>query len=260
MNETASALARPDTKQIESNLTLFRDRANAIKVVDASSYQLAAELEVEGKAYIKRVGFELDPGIALAADTLNHLRAQKAKFVDPVKSIIEQKKLEGDAWKRKEREAAEAEARRKREELEREQRAKAEAERKQAELQAMAIRKAQEKEIEEARRAGDFGKREAARLAKEAAEQERKAKEDAARTEAEAKAAPVPEVYVKPSIPTVQGKRNQVNYKFEVTDRNKVQVRFLMPDEVAIGQKVRADKDPERSMREIGGVRCWAEG
>jgi NADH dehydrogenase/NADH:ubiquinone oxidoreductase subunit G len=260
MKMSEQALARPDTKQIESNLSVFRDRANAIKVVDAPSYQLAAELEVEGKAYIKRVGFELDPGIALAADTLNHLRAQKAKFVDPVKAIIEQKKLEGDAWKRKEREAAEAEARRQREELEREQRAKAEAQRKAEEAAAAALRKSREKEIEDARKAGDIKKREADRLAKEAAEGERQAREAAAKTEAEAKAAPVPEVYVKPSIPTVQGKRNQVNYKFEVTDRNKVQVRFLMPDEVAIGQKVRADKDPERSMREIGGIRCWAEG
>ena len=103
-------------------------------------------------------------------------------------------------------------------------------------------------------------RKEWANAEREAAAKEQERINEAARKEAaknhEKRPAPV---IVKPSIPTVPGTRNTVNYKFEVTDETKVRKEWLKPDLVAIGEKVRADKDPELSMKEIGGIRAWKE-
>jgi len=95
---------------------------------------------------------------------------------------------------------------------------------------------------------------------REAAAKEQERINEAARKEAAKnhEKRPTP-ITVKPSIPTVPGLRNTVNYKFEVVDATKVRKDWLIPDLVAIGQKVRSDKDPEQSMKEIGGIRAWKE-
>ena len=62
-----------------------------------------------------------------------------------------------------------------------------------------------------------------------------------------------------PSVPKVAGIKARVNFKFEIVNPGKVNAGFLKPDEVAIGAKVRSDKDPDKSMREIGGIRVWTE-
>ena len=69
----------------------------------------------------------------------------------------------------------------------------------------------------------------------------------------------MPEVKVAPAVPKVAGIKARINYKFEVISRNEVGRAFQMPDLVAIGEKVRKDKNPEKSMMEIGGIRVWTE-
>jgi hypothetical protein len=70
-----------------------------------------------------------------------------------------------------------------------------------------------------------------------------------AREEARAKHAkipmptpPPPPVTVVPSVPKVAGIKARVNWKFRIVDANKIPREYLMPDDVKIGQMVRATK------------------
>lgn len=269
-----------DTKPIESKLVVLQQRATAIVVRDAESYAAACQIALEGRAEVKAIGFALDPGIASAKAHLDELRNRKASFVNRVTPIVEEAARKAEQWKAEERRKAAAEEER----INAERRAeaarvaaeerriaeeKAEAERKEREKWAEVERKENEKRLEAQRKAGEIGKREQDKQKKLLAEQqerERKAAADeqerknqlAAEQEREA-AANVQSVRVEPSVPKVSGIKARVNYKFEIVSPYAVKRAFLIPDEVAIGYKVRGDKDPDKSMAEIGGIRVWAE-
>lgn len=66
-------------------------------------------------------------------------------------------------------------------------------------------------------------------------------------------------VHVEPSIPTVPGVQVRAKYRFEVVDISKMKREFLCPDEVKINAKLREEKNPEKSAKEIGGIRAWRE-
>src|SRR6266852_1626351 len=150
---------------IESGLVALRSRAEAIIVRDAESYAAACQVALDGRAYIKRVGFELDPGIASAKDHLDLLRNQKAKFVDPAKVIVEVAAQKAEQWKAGERRKAEQEEERINSQRRAEAARIAEEQRKRDEAAALEAKKLRDAQIEEARKAGEIGKREAARLA-----------------------------------------------------------------------------------------------
>src|SRR5580698_9230654 len=103
-----SEVVKVETKQIETALDNLRIRANLIAVTDADTYAVACQIALDGRAYIKRVGFELDPGIASAKDHLDLLKNQKAKFVEPAKQIVEVAAQKAEQWKAEERRKAEA--------------------------------------------------------------------------------------------------------------------------------------------------------
>jgi hypothetical protein len=251
-----SEVVRVETKQIESGLANLRDRANAIVVKDADSYAAACQVALDGRAYIKRVGFELDPGIASAKDHLDLLKNQKAKFVDPAKQIVEVAAQKAEAWKTEERRKAAAEQERINEERRREAARIAEEERQEAVRKAIAEQKEREAEIARQRAAGELKKREADKLAKLAAQQAEAAIDQAADAAATA-AASVQEVRVAPAVPKVAGIKARVNYKFKITDESKLPRNFLMADEVAIGQFIRAEKRLGTDI--IPGVEVWSE-
>ncbi len=246
------------TTELQSQLAHLRASVEALVVADQQGYVLACELVKQGRGYIKSVGFRLDPGIESARKHLEFLRGEKEKYVSPAKEIVSIAEVKAEIWKSEERRKAAAEQERINAQRRAEAAQKAELERKQAEAEAKLERERREAELAAARKAGEIGKREEARLAKQAAADEAAAKELAAKQAAEL-AANVQEVTVKPSVPTVAGIRARVNYRFEVLEPSAVNRAFLKPDEVAIGQRVRADKDPEKSMREIGGIRVWQE-
>jgi len=249
-------VVRVETKKIETALTSLRERANAIVVSDADSYAAACQIALDGRAYIKNVGFELDPGIASAKDHLDLLRNQKAKFVDPAKQIVEVAAQKAEAWKAEERRKAAAEQERINAERRREAARVAEEERQAAVRKAEAERKEREAEIERERAAGELKKREADKLAKLAAEQAEAAKRQAAEAAVTA-AASVQEVKVAPAVPKVAGIKARVNYKFKVIDESKLPRKFLMADEVAIGQFIRAEKRTGTDI--IPGVEVYSE-
>lgn len=242
-------------QQIETALGLLKHRAESIVVADSDSYAAACQIALDGRAYIKSVGFELDPGIASAKDHLDLLKNQKAKFVEPAKQIVEVAAQKAESWKAGERRKAEQEQERINAQLRAEAARIAQEEQRKAEAAAAEAKKLRDAQIEEARKAGEIGKREAARLAKQA-EEDRLAAQELARKQAAETAANVQEVKVAPSVPKVAGIRARVNWKFRIVDASKLPRKYLMPDEVAIGQFVRETKQKGEV---IPGVEAYSE-
>lgn len=265
---TAGALQVVDTRPIESKLSILKEKADAIVVHDQTSYAIACQLVLEGRAEVKAIGFALDPGITSAKAHLDELRNRKASFVDRVTPIIKAAEQKAESWKAEERRKAQAEedrinaqrragAARIAAEERRIAEQKAEADRKERERISEIERKERERELERQRKAGEIGKREADKQKKLAAEQAERDREEAAeeaerqkalaaKQEAEA-AANVQEVKVAPSVPKVAGVRGRVLWKFDIVDPNRIPRAFLMPDDVKIGQMVRSEKDKKRA-------------
>lgn len=241
MSETSLVPELKASIEVVQALTALRSRAEAIVVRDSDSYAAACQVALDGRAYIKRVGFELDPGIASAKDHLDLLKNQKAKFVEPAKQIVEVAAQKAEQWKAEERRKAAAEEERINAERRREAARLAEEERKRQDAIAAEQKKLRDAQIEEARKAGEIGKREAARLAKEA-EENRLAAEALARKQALEAVSSVQDVKIAAAVPKVAGIRARVNWKFRVVDASKLPRKYLMPDEVAIGQEVRSMK------------------
>lgn len=251
----STSMVKPEVQAIESSLVMLRARAEAILVRDAESYAAACQVALDGRAYIKRVGFELDPGIASAKDHLDLLRNQKAKFVEPAKQIVEVAAQKAEQWKAEERRKAEQEQERINAQRRAEAAREAAEQRKRDEAAALEAKKLRDAQIAEAQKAGEMGKREAARLAKQAEEERLAAMALAAKQAAET-AANVQEVKVAPSVPKVAGIRARVNWKFRIVDASKLPRKYLMPDEVAIGQFVRELKQKGEV---LPGIEAYSE-
>lgn len=250
----STTIVKPEVQAIETGLVALRSRAEAIAVRDSDSYAAACQIALDGRAYIKRVGFELDPGIASAKDHLDLLKNQKAKFVDPAKQIVEVAAQKAEAWKAEERRKAAAEEERINAQRRAEAARIADEQRRRDEAVAAEAKKLRDAQIEEARKAGEMGKREANRLAKQA-EEDRLAAVALAAKQAQEAAANVQEVKVAPSVPKVAGIRARVNWKFRIVDASRLPRKYLMPDEVAIGQEVRSMKAEAL----IPGVEVYSE-
>jgi hypothetical protein len=251
-------LAVVDTQKIESRLATLAWRAEAIEVRDQDSYTEACQIALDCRAEIRAIGHVLDPGIDSARRHLEMLRQQKQGYVSRVQPWADMAATKAARWKGEQERQRKAEEDRLNEEARVAAAKAAEEQRLERERQADIDRRAHEREIEQLRKAGEINKREAERYKREAAaEAERekaRAAEDAAR-----RAANPEQVKVASSVPTVAGIRRRVNYNFTVTDPSAVRREYLTPDLAAIGRRVRSDKDPEKSEREIGGIRVTAE-
>ena len=256
---STSALAAPDEKKLESSLAILQQRAIAIVVRDAESYRVCCEGKAEAQKYIKDAGFELDPGIFKAKETYDHLRNQKAKFVDPMKAIVEVFAKKAEDYRTEEKRKADEETRREQEKLRIETERKAAEERKVAEAQAEADRKKRQAEIDAARASGELKPREAEKLRKQAEADALAAREAAAKQEV-LTAAAVPVVKVQASIPKVAGSKDQTYWKFRIVSGALIPRAYLMPDEVAIGGMVRKMKDKKLAEAECPGIEVTSEG
>ena len=254
MSTQETALAN----RIEQEITALQTSANAIVVRDQQSYIGACVFVVACRNKIKGVGFELDPGIAKAKESYDHLRNQKAKWVERYAGPIETVAKKAEAWKAEERRLAQVEQDRINEQAHLTAAAKAAEEKRIADAKAEEDRKARQKEIDKQRASGELKAREAAKLKKEAderAEAERKLNaEQHAKTAAE-----VQPVTVAPAVPKVAGIKGRVNWKFEIVTPALIPVTFRVPDEVAIGQMVRATKDKASAEKQCPGIRVWSE-
>jgi len=257
MSTIPSEVHKAEIATITDKVAILRQEAEAIAVINQDDYTKALTFVKSLRAYKKDVGFKLDPGIHSAREHLNFLREEKDKHVRPIDEIDKEVSARAGAWREKERLAAAAEEKRVNEQRRRVAAEQAEAQRRADEAQAKLLLKQRQKEIEQARKSGELKQREANRLAKEAAEQAERDKQAA--REAEEAARQVKEVKVKANIPKLAGTMGRTNFKFEVVDAALVKREWLTPDLVSIGAKVRADKNPEKSVAEIGGIRVWSQ-
>lgn len=255
---STQAITPIDMKPIENKLSILKSEAEAIRVHDAATYSVACQIAVEVRAEVKAIGFALDPGIESARRHLDELRNQKKAFLDRLMPIIDIATHKAEFWKSEERKKAQAEQDRINEERRADAAKVAEQDHKIAEAKAEEDRKQREKEFKAAQKAGEIGKREAKRLKKESIEREANEKRKAQK-DARIAAANVQEIKVAPAIPKVAGIKARVNYKFEIVRPLEIGRAFLMPDPMAIGEKVRRDKNPEKSQMEIGGIRVYTE-
>jgi len=214
----------------------LRVKAKDILIKDASTYAEAGQMLARVREFKKVPDFKLGQFLSRARRVVDWLRTEQNKHVNAAEEIDGVLKGKMAEYKRKETAAAFEEQRRLNEE-----RQKAEAKRIDEE------RKARDKEIADAVKRGEVKKREAEKLRKEA---------DA---EAETAKANVPEVKVKPSVPSVSGVRMTTNWKFKVVNDSLIPLRFRMPDEVAIGTEVRRIKDKKKAEEQIPGIEVWSE-
>lgn len=256
------ALAVTPKPELESKFTALKAIVDNTKIIDAGTYTKMAETKVALANYLKAVGFEFDPGIAKAKELLDHLKTQKAKFIDPAEAALESVKKALKAY-------IDEEERKTREENER----RAAQERRDRELQAEQQKIADEKEAAERRREKvadirgqltrkEITKKEAERLLRLAGAIEEADKTAAAIKAEETKAAPAPaaaKTTVKPDLPKVAGAPRGRNYKFEITDAAKVPLEWCEPDTGKIGEFVRDNKNSADSMKRIPGIRAWDE-
>lgn len=269
---SAETTAITSTTALQSTIDTMKREAGALVVRDANDYAAVAQFLIRIRAVKKQIGYLLDPGIQSATAHLNELREGRARYTRQIDELDATASKPAEDWKRREREAAQAEERRINEERRVAAAAQAEADRKAAEAQAETDRKKREAEIKAAQKSGDMGKREGERLKKEAEERERKAKEQAAR-DAEAAKANVQEVKVTPSTPKVAGIRGRVNYYAEVVDANKLinafvdaaakhdglrasyLRRFIMVNAQELGAEARDVKNSDKLNATIPGVK-----
>jgi len=224
----------------------LRVKAKDILIKDASTYAEAGQMLARVREFKKVPDFKLGQFLSRARRVVDWLRTEQNKHVNAAEEIDGVLKGKMAEYKRKETAAAYAEQQRINEER-----------RKQAEAQAEADRKAREKEIAKQVKTGEVGKREAQQLRKQA---DADAKEHLFN---------MPQVKVKPSVPTVSGVRMTTNWKFTVTDpdalmdafrEGRMELRpFIEPNEVQIGQMVRAAKDKEKAEAKCPGITVWSE-
>jgi hypothetical protein len=227
------------TQAVETKALTIVDQAKAVKIIDAKSYTIAGLLWKNIKDMMKEVADTFDPIIEKAHSAHKEALAKKAIFYGPleaayrsVKGLMsaydaEQERIRLAEQRHLEEIARKEEAERRRIELER-----LEAERKIEEARLLAA-------AEAAQVAGD--KQQAEDMVTAAIAATENARQEAAAINAEP-------VYVAPvvipkTVPKMAGGPvYRTIWKFRIIDAAKIPRQYLIPDDVKIGQIVRALK------------------
>ena len=265
----ATQIVKPESSEFAVALARLQADAQNIAVRTADDCLRAKTMQQEVRRYLKDVHAKLDPFVQIAKNNYDDAKTERAKWLDPGEAVDAALALKVKDYERIEREKAEAEQRRINEERRRKAEQEAAEQRKRDEAAAAERRKEEEKRIAEAQKAGELKKREAEKMRREAEERERQQREQA-RRDAEAVKATVQDVKVAPAIPKVAGVPSRRNYRFEIVDITKIPRQFLYPTKrpdgtydpakfPEIGDKVRDDKDPLKSMAEIPGIRAFED-
>jgi hypothetical protein len=271
------AITKPEVTELEKGLAQLQSEARAVvKVSTPQEYASAGSILVAIRNYQKDVKNKLNPFVDIARRALDAARQEMNKYLNQAQELEMVLTRPMEDFKRREREAAEAEQRRINEERRVEAARLAEEQRKADEARAKEEREKREKEIKEAQKAGELKKREAEKMRKEAEERERQQREQAAK-DAEAAKVNVQEVKVMPSTPKIAGTRGRVNYYAEfrnlaalldafVDARVKQNIeratylrQFICGDDKALGKEARDKKDSKKLEGLIPGIRAWDE-
>jgi len=202
------------TAEVEDRALTIPERASALQIVTARDYEEAANLLLSIKEVQKEIDASYDPVIKKAFEAHREAIAAKKKVEAPLR--------EAEAIIKPKLSAYDAE----------QERIRLEAERK---AQAEAVRLEEERRLQEAIEAEQSG--------------------DTAEADAIiASPAYVAPVSIPKTTPKVQGITYRETWNYEITDINKLPREYLKPDEVKIGQVVRA----LRSAARIPGIRVYS--
>lgn len=202
-----------DVKKIETQALTIPEKAEAIKITNTGSYENAGSVWKEIKAFRAKVAETFDPLIKAAHATHKAAVAKKKEVDDPLDQA--QRKIKRLMGEYDEEQ----------------ERIRAEKERK---LQEQARKEEEERRLAEAEAAEAAGETEVAEAILE--------------EEVEQAAVIVPK-----TTPKVSGMSFRVNWNFQITDETQIPREYLKPDEVKIGQVVRALKDK----LSIPGIRIY---
>lgn len=197
----SQTITAPETKELEVVGNAYSQKAIELKVVDVASYEYGGQLLESIKSKINQIKPQLDEPCQKADQLHKWLTGLRSKVLSPFTSAESQVKQKLATYKWEQDEKRRKEEERNRLKAEQEAREKREAE-------IAAAKKAKDKE-----------------------------------TVAELKAAPiVPEIKPAktPEPPKLEGTSFRTVWKFRVTDANKIPRKYMVPDEQAIGQVVRA--------------------
>lgn len=213
-----------ETSIVEEKALTITDQAKAVKVTDAETYTVAGTLWKAIGDMIKEVEATFSPICDSAHKAWKITVAKRDGFLDPLKEARASVKAMMAKYDAQQEAIRLAEQRR---------------------LEEIARKEAEERALMDAIAAEEDAKRNGA--TKEEAQQEAAAIID------------VP-VYVAPvvipkEVPKVAGLSFRTIWKFQITDAGKIPAQYMVPDEVKIGQVVRALKQAAN----IPGIRVFEE-
>jgi hypothetical protein len=215
-----SDITIPESQQLQNSVASITRLAESFAVITTNEHMLQATEILKGLAAVKRnIEETMEPHVASAHKTWKGLTALRARFLEPVEQKIAVLKSGIGRFQQEQERLRRAE----------EERLAAEA------------RRAQEEEAQA----------EAARLEAEGNHAEAEAVIE------EAIAAPAPVVIAPSTVPKVEGIVSRGTWKFRIKNPSQIKREYLKPDEVKIGQVVRAMKKQAEEM--IGGVEVWEE-
>lgn len=247
-----------ELRQLNQKLATLTTRATDLQVRDQTGCIEAKTLKLDLAAYVKAVRYQTGPEIEIKKEELRNLQSQEKMLLSPAETALDVVNRRLKDWENEERRKAEEEQRRINEENRIKAQQQADAERKEREKQAEIDRKAREKEIEQQRKSGEIKAREAERLKKEAAEAAQRERDRAA-ADAQKVVENAQQVTVKPNIPAVAGTVSRVNWKFRMVNPKAIPAKYLVPDDVAIGQMVRKTQDKEKAQAECPGIEVYQD-
>jgi len=204
-----------DTKQLETEVLTVPEKARALKIVDNDTYALAGNMLVQIKGLRKQINASFDPIINKAYQAHREAVAQKKKVDAP---LVEAEGIIKPALR--DYDTKQEQIRRQAEQEAHEAAHKAEVDRKIAEAVAM-------------EQQGD----------NQGAEQ------------VISEPVYIPPIVLQKTVPKVQGVSFTERWTFRVVDADKIPRSYLVPDEVKIGQVVRALK----ASSNIPGVEAYSE-
>jgi len=247
-------LALAKLEDQEDALEALKAKAQALKVFDKASFEKADELLKQTKRETNDAEETMDPFRTMlnrAKDFVLVRQRRVTNAAEIVRGILNAKMVEYSQKVERERKAEEERQQKlKQAQLEREaeekRRADAEA--------AKALKERRVSEIREDLRNGKITKRQAEKLLREAGAEEEAAKAKAA-ADADDLKNKAPEIAQKTTVKSEVPRGGRTNRTFKVVRPQEVKLKYLKPDDVAIGEVVRnRDLTIEQVIAEVGGI------
>lgn len=233
------------------------------KVVDPVSFAKAGELLAKIKDESDTGERTMDPFRILTNKIKDFIMVRQRRVTNAAEEIRGILTAEMGAYTTKVERDRKAEEEREREKKRLALQREAEEKRVADEAAATENRKKRVAEIRADLRDGKITKRESEKRLREAGANEEadKAKAAADADEATAKAAEVAaKTKVKSEVPKVAGVVQRMNRKFKVVNAQQVKLKYLIPNEVAIGAIARnKELTIEQAQAEVGGIEVWEE-